>query len=95
MMPKRLIPILSEEEVSQLTEICNRAEVPYLRERASAILKLANALTAEQIAASGLLRPRARQTVAIWFHRFQSDGIKGLEIKAGRGRNPAFSPSVE
>ena len=31
-MPKRLIPILSEEEVSQLTETCNRAEKPYLRE---------------------------------------------------------------
>ena len=94
-MPKRLIPILSEEEVSQLTETCSCAEKPYLRERASAILKLARSLTTEHIATSGLLRPRARQTVAIWFHRFQSDGIKGLEIKAGRGRQPAFSPSVE
>lgn len=94
-MPKRLIPILSEEEFSQLTEICNRAEMPYLRERASAILKLAQSMTTEHIATTGLLRTRARQTVAIWFHRFQSDGIKGLEIKAGRGRHPAFSPSVQ
>jgi transposase len=94
-MPKRLIPILSEEEVSQLTETCNCAKKAYLRERASAILKLAKSLTTEQIAGSGLLRPRARQTVAIWFHRFQSDGLKGLEIKAGRGRHPAFSPSVK
>jgi transposase len=94
-MPKRLIPILSVEEFSQLTEICNCAEMPYLRERASAILKLAKSLTTEQIATTGLLRTRARQTVAIWFHRFQSEGIKGLEIKAGRGRKPAFSPSAE
>jgi transposase len=89
------MPILSEGEVSQLTETCNCAEKAYLRERASAILKLAKSLTTEQIASSRLLRPRARQTVAIWFHRFQSDGIKGLEIKVGRGRKPAFSPSVE
>jgi transposase len=94
-MPKRLIPILSEEEFSQLTEICHCAARPYLRERASAILKLAKSLTTEQIATTGLLRTRARQTVATWFHRFQSEGIKGLEIKAGRGRKPAFSPSVE
>ena len=94
-MPKRLIPILSEEEISQLTETCNCAEKAYLRERAGAILKLAKSLTSEQIATSGLLRPRARQTVAIWYHRFQSYGIKGLEIKAGRGRKPAFFPSVE
>lgn len=94
-MPKRLIPILSEKEFSQLTEICHGAEMPYLRERASAILKLAKSLTTEQIGTNGLLRTRARQTVAIWFHRFQSEGVKGLEIKEGRGRKPAFSPSAE
>jgi transposase len=94
-MPNKLIPILSDEEVLQLTETCNRSAKPYLRERASAILKLSKSQTTQQIASTGLLRTRARQTIAIWFHRFQSEGIKGLEIKTGRGRKPAFSPSVD
>jgi hypothetical protein len=93
-MPKKLIPILSAEEVAELTKTCHYSTKAYLRERASAILKLAKLQTAQQIASAGLLRPRARQTVASWFHRFQSDGIKGLEIKTGRGRKPAFSPST-
>ncbi len=93
-MPKRLIPILTDDEFQQLSEFCHHSPKPYLRERAGAILKLAQSQTACQIAAAGLLRTRARQTVAIWFNRFQADGVEGLKIKAGTGRKPAFSPST-
>lgn len=94
-MPKRLIPILSDEQVQQLVELRDHSTKPYLRERAGAILKLAQGLSASQIAAQGLLRPRYYETVSDWFHRFQEHGLAGLHIRNGRGRKPAFSPSVD
>jgi hypothetical protein len=94
-MPKRLIPQVTNEQKTVLEDLLHHSPKPYLRERASAILKLAQTQTASEIAASGLLRKRHRETVATWFHRFQSEGIKGLEIRAGRGRKPAFSPSLD
>ena len=94
-MPKKLIPILSDESFEQLNDVSKHSPKPYLRERASAILKLAAGQTVSQVAATGLLQKRYYETVSDWFHRFQNDGIKGLEIKVGRGRKPAFSPSVE
>ena len=93
-MPKRLIPQITDEQKAELEHLLCHSLKPYLRERASAILKLARAHTVSQIASSGLLRKRHRETVADWFHRFQSEGVKGLEIKQGRGRKPAFSPST-
>ena len=45
-MPKRLIPILSDEQVQQLADLCDHSPKPYLRERAGAILKLAHGLSA-------------------------------------------------
>ena len=93
-MPKRLIPILSDDDRLALTELRDRSEKPYLRERAGALLKLADEQTASQIASSGLLKKRYYETVSDWFHRFQSEGIEGLKIKRGRGRKSAFSPSV-
>lgn len=94
-MPKRLIPQISDEQKTELEYWLFHSTKPYLRERASAILKLAQSQTVLDIAAGGLLQKRHRETVANWFHRFQSDGIKGLEIKKGRGRKPAFSPSLK
>lgn len=91
-MPKRLIPILTDDQFQELTEISKNSPKPYLRERASAILKLAKGQTASAIAADGLLRQRCYETVCEWFHRFQTDGIQGLVMKGGTGRKPAFSP---
>lgn len=93
-MPKRLIPILTDDEVQQLTDLLNRSQKPYLRERASAILKLSNGQPVSQIATQGL-RKRHHETISDWFYRFQADGVKGLLIKPGRGRKPAFSPSAK
>lgn len=91
-MPKRLIPILSNDDYQLLTDLRDYSPKPYLRERASAILKLAAGQTASQIGSTGLLRQRSYETVSDWFHRFQKDGVEGLKIKPGTGRKPAFSP---
>ena len=68
--------------------------LPYLRERAAALLKIAEGTPAAHVARFGLLRPRAEDTVYGWLNRFQREGIGGLTITSGRGRKPAFSPSV-
>jgi transposase len=94
-MPKRLIPALSKEEQADLEDLQRHSPKPYLRERASAILKLANKQTASDIACHGLLQKRHRETVTTWFHRFETQGVKGLAITSGRGRKPAFSPSAQ
>ncbi len=91
-MPKRLIPILSDDEFQQLTDLRDHSPKPHLRERASAILKLAEGSTASEIASDGLLRKRYYETVSDWFHRFQTAGIEGLKIKTGRGRRARFFP---
>ena len=66
---------------------------PFLRERAAAILKVAEGLPAKVVARERLLRTRRPETVCEWLDRFQEGGIAALEIKPGRGRKPAFSPS--
>jgi transposase len=75
--------------------VCLRATAskPYLRERAAALLKIADGLSAATVARTGLLRPRQPDTVYRWFHRYQAEGVAGLDDRPGRGRKPAFSPS--
>ena len=92
-MPKRLIPALSKEQQAELEDLQKHSPKPYLRERASAILKLAVKHTVIDIAGHGLLQKRHRETVANWFHRYERQGVKGLMMTSGRGRKPAFSPS--
>jgi transposase len=65
---------------------------PYLREKAAALLKVADGWTVTDVARHGLLKPRSRNTVTAWLDRYQARGVAGLKIKAGRGRKPAFSP---
>lgn len=93
-MPKRLIPQLSDEQKAELESLLKNSPKPYLRERASAILKLADKQTVSDIAEHGLLQKRRRATISAWFHRFEQNGVQGLMIKAGRGRKPVFSPSA-
>ncbi len=69
---------------------------PYLRERAAALLKIADTQhpqSAYQVALHGLLKPRQPDTLYAWVKRFRAEGVAGLTIKPGRGRKPAFSPS--
>jgi hypothetical protein len=94
-MPTRLIPALSKEQQAELEDLQRHSPKPYLRERASAILKLANKQTVSDIACHGLLQKRHRETVSTWFHRYEMQGVKGLAMRNGRGRKPAFSPSTQ
>jgi transposase len=63
-----------------------------VRSKCAAILKVAAGTSTRQVAAKGLLKPVAEETVSDWIDRYQSEGLAGLLVRKGRGRKPAFSP---
>jgi hypothetical protein len=84
---------LTPTERAALIELRDTGPKPYLRERAAALLKVADGRSAAAVARAGLLRPRQPDTVYRWLARFRAEGAAGLTIRPGRGRKPAFSPS--
>jgi hypothetical protein len=64
---------------------------PYIRERAFALLKVAEGLLIEEVAA---LLPLGRQprSVSGWVKRYKEKGFEGLLKSPGGGRKPSFSP---
>jgi len=92
-MPPPLELQLTDAQRAVLTDARDHHPKPYLRERAAAILRVADGRSVRQVAAAGILKPRRRETVKLWIDRFLADGIAGLLVKSGRGRKPAFSPS--
>ena len=64
-----------------------------MRERATAILKIAEGVSARQVAFDGLLKPHKPDTVYDWVERCKTEGIAGLPVK--RGRKPAYSPKYQ
>ena len=94
-MPKRYVIELSAEQRQQLERIRDTHPKPYLRERAAAVLKVADHESARQVATQGLLKRRSKDTVSQWIRRYLAQGLEGLRIRAGRGRKPAFSPSFD
>jgi transposase len=91
-MPKPLQVQLSQTEKAELEKIRDNASKAYLRERASALLKIGAGMSASQVADHGLLKRRQYQTVCDWVQRYQAEGVKGLMIRRGRGRKVSFSP---
>jgi transposase len=94
-MPAPLHLELTDQQRADLQRLRQRAHKAYLRERAAALLKVADGQSARQVAAHGLLTSHSHRTICEWVTRFQADGLHGLEIKAGRGRKPAFSPAAQ
>jgi transposase len=93
-MAKPLTIDLTAEQRRELEYARDHHGLAYVRERASAILKIADGMSGRQVALGGLLKRRKTDTVYDWFHRYQVEGLAGLKIKSGRGRKPAFSPSA-
>lgn len=91
-MPTRRSIHLSESERTELERMQRSHPKPYLRERATAMLKIADGMSPHQVAYSGLLVKREPDRVYEWLNRYEAEGIQGLAIRAGRGRKPAFSP---
>ena len=64
-MPRRQLA-LSETERQELVHLRDHARQPYVRERAAALLKIAEGMPAARVARQGLLRPRDPDTVYTW-----------------------------
>ena len=93
-MPPPLKIELNETQRQELEAIRDHDPLPYKRERAAAILKIASGNSGFQTARHLLNRAHWQDTVYEWVKRYQAEGPDGLIIRKGRGRKPAFSPSV-
>lgn len=91
-IPKLRTITLTTEEKAELVEMRDHATKAYLRERASAILQVAEGRSGSWVAANGLLRVRKPDTVYDWLDRYEANGIAGLPIDKGRGRKAAYEP---
>lgn len=85
---------LNAKERAGLQQLRDNSAKAYLRERAAALLKIADGESPHAVATRGLLKARAPDTVYEWLDRYQVEGIAGLKVRPGRGRKPAFSPSA-
>lgn len=90
-MGKPLTVTLAGEQRRELELARAYHERSYVRERAAAILKVADGMSARQVALQGLPKSRDPDTVYAWVRRYQEEGLKGLLIKPGRGRKPTPS----
>ena len=73
-----------------LEQMRDHHPVPYLREKAAALLKIASGQSMAEVAAHGLLKKRKYETVRGWVHAYQQCGLGGLY--QSRRRRRAFSP---
>ena len=90
MRPRQLD--LSAEQRAELEQTREQDRRPYLRERAAALLKIADGQSAHAVARHGLLRARTPETVYDWLNRYERHGLAGL-IQHPRGWR-GFSPSA-
>jgi transposase len=91
-MPGKLKLELSETQKAELIDVRDHARKPYLRERAAALLKIADGISGREVAIHRLNRPHWQDTVYGWVKRYKAEGIAGLKVRPGSGRKPAFSP---
>lgn len=91
-MPAPLVVVLRPDQVHALEQVRDHDPIPYMREKAAAILTVAAGQSLRAVARSGLWRPRRRETIARWVRRFLAEGVAGLRVRPGRGRKPAFFP---
>lgn len=85
-MPKRRYLTLDESERAELEHISRRDERAYMRERASALLEIADGRSAHWISQHGLLRRRHPDTVIGWLNAYEQGGIAALVHKSRRKR---------
>jgi hypothetical protein len=85
---------LSAQQRCELQQCRDHHPKPYMREKAATFLKVAAGQSVRQVALLGLLRPHRPHHVGRWLDRYQAQGLVGLQVRTGRGRKPAFSPSL-
>jgi transposase len=92
-MPRIIRIHLEEAQRQELEQVRDHHPKAFLRERAAAVLKVAQGQVIQHVALHGLLKRHEPETVKVWIERYLSQGVAGWKIQAGRGRKPKFSPS--
>ena len=90
-MVKALTLELTRKQRRELRDIRAHHALPYMRERAAALLKIAQGFSGREVAHHRLLQRRAEDTVYEWVRRYRAEGVAGLRIRPGRGRKPVFA----
>jgi hypothetical protein len=62
----------------ELEQARDHDERPYVRERAAALLKVADGQTPHAVARQGVLKPRDPDTLYGWLDVYQASGLAGL-----------------
>jgi transposase len=91
-MAKRRSLKLSVGAREELERVRDRHKKAYMREKATALLKIDEGISPHAVARKGLLKERDPDSVYGWLSRYEAEGVAGLEVRSGRGRKPAFSP---
>ncbi len=89
-MVRRRTLTLTAEQRAELEDLRDHSPTPYLRERAAALLKIADGDSPHAIALHGLFKLRDPDTVYAWLNAYEQEGVKGLIQKPRRRRD--FSP---
>lgn len=69
---------LTDARRRELIQLRDHDPRPYVRERAAAMLKVAEGLSPHCVATRGLLKPRDPDTLYAWLDRYQAAGVAGL-----------------
>lgn len=85
-MARRLTIRLTAQQRDELLNLRRSHPKSYVRERAAAILQVADGKTLGEVAARGLVVHRQLETVSGWVQRYVAEGPQGLEVRGGRGR---------
>lgn len=83
---------LDPQQRAELERARDRDPRPYLRERAAALLKIADGRSVHSVASGGLNRRRKSDTVYDWLGRYERRGLPGL-VQKSRGHR-GFPPSA-
>ncbi len=89
---KRIELTLEPYQAKTLEHMRDHHPVPYLREKAAALLKVAAGEKVEEVAGRGLLKPHKVATVRGWVKAYQEHGLGGLYQQERRKRH--FSPAA-
>ena len=84
-MEKRILK-LDQKRRQELEEMRDHHPTAYLRERAAAMLKIADGMSAHAVACGGLLRRRKADTVYEWLNAYEAKGREGLTQGSRRGK---------
>jgi len=93
-MPKRRILALTAEQKSELEQVRDQHTKAHMREKAAILLKINAGVSPHAAAQGGGLKPHHPDTIYKWLNWYEAAGLQRLEVQPGRGRKPAFSPSV-